>query len=83
MDTTIPMKGADFWNDPIQAFLALEEEEELPNEENLHSCVTALKEAKYEKVSPDEVAKQQTHLSEEQQKKLAVVLRKYSKLFSG
>ena len=38
---------------------------------------------KYEKVSPEDVAKQQTHLTPEQQGKLAAVLKKYDKLFSG
>ena len=83
MDFSVPMKGAEFWDDPIQTYLALDEEEEHPSEQSFDNYVTALKEAKCEKVSPDEVAKQQTHLTEEQQQKLASVLRKHDKLFSG
>ena len=61
MDFSVPMKGAEFWDDPIQTFLALEEEEEHPSEQSLDSCVTALKEAKCEKVSPDEASGQTTN----------------------
>ena len=82
MDLSVPIKGAEFWDDPIQV-LALEEEEEHPHEQTFDSHVAALKVAKCEKVSPDEVAKQQTHLTEEQQQKLASVSRKCDKLFSG
>jgi hypothetical protein len=39
--------------------------------------------SKYEEADVDEVAKQQTHLSERQQQQLAEVLHQHSKLFSG
>ena len=76
MDITVPCVS----DDPIQTFLALEEEEEHPNEHHFDNCVTALK---AEKDSSDEVAKQQTQLSAEEQQKLVSVLKKHGKLFSG
>jgi hypothetical protein len=39
--------------------------------------------SKYEEVDVDEVARQQSHLSERQQQELAAVLRKHTHLFSG
>ena len=82
LDHTIPMKGLDFWNNPLHSMLAvMEEDNEM--EANELNYAAALKEAKYDETSPDEVAKLQTHLTKEQQSQLATVLSKYSKLFSN
>ena len=37
----------------------------------------------YEQVDPEEVARQQTHLTKQQQKQLANLLQKFEKLFCG
>ena len=81
MESTIPMKGADFWTEPINMLLALNPDWDDDPEDDAH--VTVLKEAKYETTSPEEVARMQEHLTPEQQDKLAAVLRKYTKLFDN
>ena len=45
--------------------------------------ITKTKEAKYDKISPDKVAKQCTHLSPPQQKSLSQFLQCIPVLFSG
>ena len=81
MGATVPMKGAEFWEEPLNMMLALNPDYDDDIEDDAH--VTVLKEAKYETTSPDEVARMQTHLTSEQQEKLARVLRQYTRLFDN
>ena len=62
--------------------LAITDEEDTL-EINDMNYTTALKEAKYEETTSEEVAKLQTHLSGAQQTQLAAVLSINSKLFSN
>ena len=56
LEHTIPMKGLDFWKYPLHSMLAVtEDNNELEMNEIYYS--TALKEAKYEETSPEEIAK--------------------------
>ena len=54
----------------------------LESEENFFTSLK-LNESKYEKQEVDEVADQQTHLTAPQREALKVLLRKFTKLFSG
>ena len=81
---SVPMKGREYWDDPIQTYLTLNpEDEDASLDGESDAFVTALRNAKYEETSPLEVARQQRHLNTEQQNKLAAVLTKYQKLFSN
>ena len=70
-ELTIPFKPRTFWNDPY----------------NIQTTIThftaEIQASKYEHVSVQEVASQQTHLTLQQQQDLANVLIEYPKLFSG
>jgi hypothetical protein len=84
LDIKLPMKKSGFWNAPVSMYLALEQHvEEHENEEAECDCFNKIKDAKYEKVDPREVAKQQTHLTEKQRKELADMLLKHEPLFDG
>ena len=81
LDSTLPMKTADFWQTPLSYFWALDDD---VNEDGLDLyTATKIEEAKYEKIEINDVINTQNHLNKEQQNKLKNVLEKYNKLFDG
>jgi hypothetical protein len=61
----VPMKTQDYWHYPYAIYLTL-----LNAIDDMHDIklmVAKIHESKYEAVSPDEVAQQQTHLTAQQQ----------------
>jgi hypothetical protein len=75
MDAEVAMKPHEYWDDLLDAYYILCNEDD---------CFTTdIKESKYEYVDTDEVAAQQKHYTTEQQGELADVLCKYKKLFDG
>ena len=80
----VPMKPKGYFEDPTNKYMSLYPETDDDDEEDpADSFVTELLAAKYEKVSPLDVCRQQKHLTKEQQDQLFQVLKKYDKLFSG
>ena len=65
---SIPFKPRTVWNDPYNVRTIL---------------ATEIQESKYEQVSVQEVAHNQTHLTPQQQDDLAAILQEYPLLFSG
>ena len=79
LDATIDMKSPDFWTPDAMVTMMVDCLDSLYEEEPRDG----IKEAKYERVSPIDIAKKQTHLSAGQQRDLAALLSKFDKLFSG
>jgi hypothetical protein len=53
------------------------------DEDIFESYVTKILDAKYDEMTIDEVCKLQTHLTPQQQKELAAVMKKYPKVFGN
>ena len=80
---TIPFRPANYFDDK-QLFLSVSAS--LDDEDSLDSTgyrTKSILSSKYEEVDADNVASQQTHLSQRQQQDLAAVLKQHTKLFSG
>ena len=78
----ISMKEPGYWENPMNLYLTLIDDEYLDNEQIDESYATILP-SKYEKVDTKEVAQQQKHLDEEKRRDLAHTLEKYPILFNG
>jgi hypothetical protein len=74
-DITIEMKQKSFYSNPFTALTKIQDDE------CFHS--TQILQSKYSKADITKAAKQQTHLTTEQQAELQVVLGKHTKLFPG
>jgi hypothetical protein len=88
MEHTLDMKPPGFWEDPVNLYLSLHmdiDEEAVDDDDDVldEQHTTEIKHAKYEKVDTMEVARQQKHLNDEQQRLLGKVLNKFTKLFDG
>ena len=81
----IPFKPANYFSDASYDMSFAAEDD--PWEENEATKAgyksTKILHSKYEKISPEEVADQQKHLTKEQRKQLAELLSRYNNLFSG
>ena len=82
-ENTIPFRPANYFNDSqlYESVMAM-----LADHDDLDQsgyCTKTILSSKYKEVDMDEVARQQSHLSERQQQELAAVLRKHTHLFSG
>jgi hypothetical protein len=73
----LKMKPPGFWEDTLNLYFSLN------SDENEEEHVAEIKESKYEKVDPMEVAQQQKHLDASKCKKLGMMLNKFEKLFDG
>ena len=85
MESVITMKPRDHWNQRENFFAALNMELDEDDQDEYYDEVVEsfIQEAKYEKVSPREVAEKQKHLTTHQQKFLKERLSKFDKLFDG
>ena len=91
MEKSVPMKEPRFWESAENVYFALSDgsDEEDDDDDFYDECeaydmyLNTIKDAKYEKVTPEMVAEQQEHLSKDQQKDLCRVLSKYPELFDG
>ena len=84
-EVSIPFRPSDYFQDS-NLFESLAGKLHANDDEYLDSTGYRSKtilSSKYEAADVDEVARQQSHLSERQQQQLADVLRKHTKLFSG
>ena len=61
----VPMKTRDYWHDPYAIYLTLLNA--IDDTHDIEPMAAEIHDSKYEAVSPDEVARQQTHLTEQQQ----------------
>ena len=86
MDNVVKMKPPGFWENSENLYWALADdpwESEDADEEIFENYAVNIEQAKYVKVSGEEVSEQQKHLSEYQRKELARVLNKFPQLFDG
>jgi hypothetical protein len=87
LGVSIPMKPNDYWKVNRSYTLSLINDGLIDfDDENLDDLAcfaTEIKEAKYEKVDPIQVAKDQKHLTEAQRSELMKLFSDYEKLFSG
>jgi len=86
MDQVIPMKPLLNWTNEAVALQVIDCMSIIVDD-NLDAGIEiqsqpSIKEAKYEKIDTNEVARSQKHLTQEQQDKLAKLLSRFSKLFS-
>jgi hypothetical protein len=86
--STIEMKNKGFYQDPFASLVNivrdydnLDDDEEISS--SFHNATKTITESTYGKVDVEVVAKQQTHLSSQQQDRLLSILKKRTKLFSG
>jgi hypothetical protein len=87
----IPFRPRDSFDSPeqmLQALLAaihpdLDLDEDDPAVMGYHTPRDKILPSKYEKVDPDKVAKQQSHLNAQQQRELEELLHKFPVLFDG
>jgi hypothetical protein len=85
MEHSLDVKSPGFWDDPVNLCLSLHQDadEAVVNDESDEHHATEILHAKYEKVDAMQVARDQKHLNEEQQRASGKVLNKFTKLFDG
>jgi hypothetical protein len=85
LDQMLSMKKTGSWEDSISMYLALKQHvKEHENKEAECECFNKIMDAtKYERVDPQKVPQQQTHLMEKQCKDLAEMWLKHEPLFDG
>ena len=83
MDDKVAMKDRHHWNDPVNTFFALLDDDELDGDDAVHESFANILDAKYEKTKVDDVVSQQTHLNDNQKTDLKRLLDDFTVLFDG
>jgi hypothetical protein len=85
MEHSLDMKSPGFWDDPVNLCSSLHQDadESVIKDKSDQHRATEILHAKYEKVDAMQVARDQKHLNEEQQRAPGKVLNKFTKLFDG